>query len=199
IVSRPQKPPPTGARFFLDGDGTAFATFAAAVQADPLQPMEGPDPNTPSNQQAMAALAAALRYAGKETQPQRMLGEPLVHQQAHEALREPRAACHNGTVRPAEVPRLDPILFPGVAPAGQMSQAMRGLLLALSMSELPLTRSAPQPVRGHLFLHNLQNFWVCANPCCTDPRCAQTQRQQEAQSGRPVPSGALHARHQLAC
>jgi len=199
IVSRPQVPPPAGARSLLGSFAGPFAAFANAVQADPFTPMTGPDPNTPANQHAMTSLSAALLYAGTETQPQRMLGEALVQQQAHEALRDACGACHGGQVRPTEVPRLDALLFPGAASAGQMSPSMRGLLLALAMSELPATRSAPQPVRGHLFLHNLQNLWICANPHCTDSRCATTLRQQESAAGRPVSTGALHARHQLAC
>lgn len=204
IVSRPQVPPPTGARSLLAAFAGPFAAFANAVQSDPFTPMTGPDPNAPSMQQAMAVLAQSLQYTGTETNPQRMLGEALIHlqppnEEGFAPLRDACAACHGGQVRPTEVPRLDALLFPGAAPAGQMSPSMRGLLLALGMSELPATRSAPQPVRGHLFLHNLQNLWICANPQCNDPRCAVTLRQQERAAGRPVPTGALHARHQLAC
>ena len=76
---------------------------------------------------------------------------------------------------------------------------MRGLLLALGMSKESVTGPSPQPVRGHIFFHNLQNFWVCSNPDCTDSHCETTQRQTASESGMVIPVGALHERHRLTC
>ena len=76
---------------------------------------------------------------------------------------------------------------------------MRGFLLALGMSIDPVTTASPQPVRGHLFFHNLQNLWVCCNPRCKHPNCQASLRAQEQAAQRPVAVGALHPRHQLSC
>jgi hypothetical protein len=208
IVSRQQTPPPTNARRRVLPFAQAFATFAQGVHPQPQlpvtatnanAPMAGPDPNVVGG--AMQTLAAALMYAGTETDPRRMLGEALMDARvlAHEALRDACAANHNGVVLPTEVSRLDAELFPGAAAGGGTSEPLRGLLLALALSENPQTGSSPQPVRGHLFFHNLQNLWVCANPNCTSPGCQANLRQQEQAAGRPVPVGAIHPRHQLAC
>ena len=71
---------------------------------------------------------------------------------------------------------------------------MRGMLLALGMSQDPDTDQSLQPVRGHVFFHNLQNLWVCSNPNCNE---THTHRVSEAEQNIPV--GALHAIHRLAC
>ena len=76
---------------------------------------------------------------------------------------------------------------------------MRGLLLALGISKESPTGPSPQPVRGHIFYHNLQNLWVCTNPDCTDPNCETTQRQEAFRSGTAIPVGALHEKHRLTC
>src|SRR5207245_2565576 len=97
------------------------------------------------------------------------LGAALDQIGAAEALRD---ACLEAAVdrriRPAQVTRLDPMLFPGAStPAGAYaSNAMRGLLLALGMAHAP-GGGSPQPLRGHLFYHNLQNLWACCNPACS--------------------------------
>ena len=75
------------------------------------------------------------------------------------------------------------------------SDAMRGLLLAMGMSRRA-NDQAPQPVRGHLFFHNLENLWVCSNPACNDPGCNPAVR--EAEQPRPT-CGALHPHHRLTC
>jgi DEAD/DEAH box helicase domain-containing protein len=208
IVSRPQLPPQPNARRRMPPYAAAFAAFAQAVHPQPhlpvtaanaSAPMAGPDPNTLAS--AMQTLASALLYRGTETDPRRMLGEALMDSRvlAHEALRDACAACHDGVVLPTEITRLDAEMFPGAAPNGGTSEAFRGLLLAIGMSENPLTGASPQPVRGHIFFHNLQNLWVCANPACTDPACLRAQRQQESAANRPVPVGTIHPRHQIAC
>jgi DEAD/DEAH box helicase domain-containing protein len=58
------------------------------------------------------------------------------------------------------------------------------------------TGLAPQPIRGHLFFHNLESLWVCTNPECSDSACLPTARAE----GHPRPTcGALHPHHRLTC
>ena len=71
---------------------------------------------------------------------------------------------------------------------------MRGLLLALGMSQR--NGRSPQPVRGHLFFHNLQNLWACCNPDCNDSGIDQNNRQNNPNA--PT-IGAIHATHRLSC
>jgi len=67
------------------------------------------------------------------------------------------------------------------------------------MSKESVTGPSPQPVRGHIFFHNLQNLWACSNPECTDTNCETTQRQIAFISGMAIPIGAIHKEHRLTC
>jgi hypothetical protein len=137
----------------------------------------------------------------------RRLGDALLSPSvtADEALRDACAehserAFGKREVRPTPVHEADRLLFPDAPREGPAtSEAMRGFLLALGMSIDPATRLSPQPVRGHLFFHNLQNLWVCCNPQCSQPGCKADLREQERAAHRPVAVGALHPRHQLSC
>lgn len=71
---------------------------------------------------------------------------------------------------------------------------MRGLLLALGMSQRLNIGRSPQPVRGHLFFHNLQNLWACCNPTC---KAVNPQRRQSDPT--PPTVGAIYATHSLTC
>lgn len=175
-------------RYFQDD----FAQFAHAVQPDPLNPMAPPPTTTAEVRTAMHALAQRLSGRLDSSLPEeQQLAQALQDVRAGEALRD---ACQqvNGRVRPTQVPQLDNVLFtaPKAEPHG-MSDAIRGLLLAIGMSKMPNSDRSPQPVRGHLFFHNLQNLWACSNPHCTDPDCDRSQGQ--------IPIGALHTTHRLAC
>lgn len=75
------------------------------------------------------------------------------------------------------------------------SNAIRGLFLALAMSKLTNGRS-PQPVRGHLFFHNLQNLWACCNPDCHDSSIDINAR-KTSQNRSTI--GAIHTSHRLIC
>jgi hypothetical protein len=189
------------------GRAEAFAAFARSIQADPFEPMTAPDPDLPAHQVAMNTLTAALNYDGDQVEARRRLGDALMRVEAHEAIRDACAevsqqAFGRREVRAVPVPRLDALLFPTVErPAGGASEAMRGFLLALAMGIDPRSDppASPQPVRGHLFYHNLQNLWACCNPQCNDPRCLPDLRATEAEAGRRVPVGAIHQRHALSC
>ena len=130
--------------------------------------------------------------------PERQLGEALADVGAEDALRDACQAA-NGSVRATNVRDLDEQLFPGARGNSFVSDEMRGLLLALGMSQLANGRS-PQPVRGHLFFHNLQNLWACCNPSCDrswdDPTVDRSQRQNDA---NPPTVGTIHASHSLTC
>ena len=148
----------------------------------------------------MADLAGAL---GQSVSPNETvevtLANALKHQNAPDAIRDACIAV-NKSVRPTKVPDLDDVLFPGVRIEDQTaSDAMRGLLLALGISKELSTGSSPQPVRGHVFYHNLQNLWICTNPNCTDPHCETIQRQAASESGMAIPAGVLHEKHCLTC
>ncbi len=200
IISGQQTPPSVGARVKMEPFRNAFEQFAQTVQPNPLDPMCPPDPESAKNKEAMVDLAGAL---GQPTLPnvaaEVALANALKHQNAPDAIRDACVAI-NQSVRPSKVSDLDDVLFPNARPKNQpVSNAMRGLLLALGTSKESVTGPSPQPVRGHIFFHNLQNLWVCSNPDCTDSHCDTKQRQVASESGIAIPVGALHEKHRLTC
>ena len=186
----------------------ALAAFAQAVQPDPLEPMTAPDPaDIVRYGAAMNTLSDALGSADASVEARVRLGQALIRSQvrAPDALRDAAAehaerAHGRREVRAAPVPAIDAILFPDAFKLdGQWySEPMRGLLLALGMSQ-SLAKVSPQPVRGHFFFHNLQNLWACVDPACTDSRCYPAGRAADAAAGQPVPVGALHTHSALTC
>jgi DEAD/DEAH box helicase domain-containing protein len=202
-----QELPTDAPRLMMAAFGPAFARFARAVQPDILNaiPMTAPQPNDAVVTAAAPALSDALGYTGTETSPRTRLGDALLQQRAHHALVDACAQYSEQVrgervARAAPIRRLDEMLFGNVPrPDGQTSDEMRGFLLALSMSQDPATNGSPQPVRGHLFLHNLQNLWACCNPQCTAPGRRVDLRDAEATAGQAVRIGTLHATHQLTC
>lgn len=190
FISTPQIVPTP--RATLSSYRSSFAQFSQSVQPDPFQPMLPPDIN--SSRAAMSTLAMQLGTPVTGDPEERQLGKALAHAGADDAL---RYACQavNGSVRATNLQALDEQIFPGARGTGFVSDAMRGLLLALGMSKLDNGRS-PQPVRGHLFFHNLQSLWACCNPDCTDQAVDQARRQSEP---NPPTVGAIHATHSLTC
>jgi DEAD/DEAH box helicase domain-containing protein len=201
FVSGEQIQPQAGARTRLRPYQDSLATFAKAVQPDIR---EGP-PSEASSGHHMATLATRLGEPENPGLPDdERLGHALTRIGAPDAIRD---ACQevNGTVRPTKVPDIDAQLFPSKVAetateglAGVCSDAMRGLLLALGMSQDKVTGRSPQPVRGHLFFHNLQNMWVCCNPECTDPNIIPLQRSTLRATQKPT-VGAIHPANRLAC
>ncbi|MEH2229770.1 MAG: DEAD/DEAH box helicase [Nostoc sp.] len=214
FISGQQTPPISGARFNLSAYQSAFAQFAQSVQADPFQPMQPPDSASNQVRNAMSDLAMQM---GQPTvsglSAEQYLGEALATVGAADALRDAcREVDHllnpsnpNPTVRAIKVKDpnnlnapvdLDRQLFPGAATNRVVSDAMRGLLLALGMSQRLNIGRSPQPVRGHLFFHNLQNLWACCNSGCTDSAVNPQRRQSDP---TPPTVGAIHATHSLTC
>ena len=214
-----QAQPQQGARFSISNPiyTNAFAEFARIVQSDPFDPMtqpDDPDSNTPKATEirnAMLNLAGQLGQASSSgLTVQEALAQALVNINAPDALQD---ACQevDRQVRPTNDPEvraaklwdtnsptdLNRQLFPNATGNGFVSYALRGLLFALGMAKLPPPSGrSPQPVRGHLFFHNLQNLWACCNPRCNDPSIDQNLRQNNP---NPPTVGAIHATHRLSC
>jgi ATP-dependent helicase YprA (DUF1998 family) len=207
IIAGQQQLPEGNPRLRMNQYRDAFARFAGRVQPNVYKPMTAPDPDKDLPRQAMTDLANDLAYPGPEVDARRRLGDVLLSPivTADEALRDACAehserAFGNREVRPTPVHEADRLLFPDAPREGlRASEAMRGFLLSLGMSIDPGTKASPQPVRGHLFFHNLQNLWVCCNPKCDHANCKPELRKQERAAGWPVAVGALYPRHQLSC
>jgi Lhr-like helicase len=185
FIKEEQTPPKQNARFSLARHQPAFAQFAQTIQPDPFEPMLPPNPDGDKEKTAMSQLA--IQLVG-----QPILSDALKKVDADDALRDACQAENQGKIRATRIENLDKQLFPNATKS--VSDAMRGLLLALGMSQLASTGRSPQPVRGHFFFHNLQALWACSNPDCTDSD--QQLRQNES---NPPTVGAIHAHHSLTC
>ena len=199
IVSQDQESPDAGSRRLMRPFRADFEKFARAVQPDPLTTMSPPDPNGEATVNAMSELAISLGNGGAPSaNPSNALAKALLEAKADHALRDACAASNEkGEIRATMVHKLDDALFgANGGESGETSDAMRGLLLALGMSEKAEDGTSPQPVRGHFFYHNVQNMWACANPYCdVDLRQAKL----AVSGGQRSPVGALHANHRIAC
>ena len=200
IIGGQQTQPTAGARVRMTPFQNAFEKFAQTIQPDLFEPMSPPNPQSNENKNAIAELAASLGQPLQSEIPAEVtLANALRTHNAPDAIRD---ACiaKNESVRPTKVPDIDDILFPGARAQNQTaSDAMRGLLLALGMSKESVTGPSPQPIRGHIFFHNLQNLWACSNPECTDTNCDTTQRQDAVTLDMAIPIGAIHKEHRLTC
>lgn len=196
FISAPQVQPKAGARLNLRPYKDALATFAQQVQPEVS---DGP-PDLTASDTAMRQLAVQLggtigNQSGRDALG-KTLSDPKVA--ASEALREAcRTASADNSVRPVQAPLLDRELFETDPQTLQPSDALRGLMLAVGMSRANNGLS-PQPTRGHLFFHNLQNLWVCASPDCTDSGVNRPERDNADPSHRPT-LGAIHTEHRIAC
>jgi DEAD/DEAH box helicase domain-containing protein len=188
--------PIEGSRRGLQKHGEAFATFAAAVQADPLETMAPPVFDSANAREAMLRLAHSLDGAEDDhVSAEVKLGRALLRIEAIDGLRD---ACREltGSIRATRLFDLERSIFGRQDPTRErVSDAMRGLLLALAVAQRPGGQS-PQPIRGHLFFRNLENLWVCVDVDCSNQSCDQTTRRGEEPW---VPCGALHAHHRLTC
>jgi Lhr-like helicase len=199
-----QETPVSDSRHNLSAFSESFAQFAKTVQPDPFKPMQPPDIENDLSRSAMADLAKNLGGASDGNSEMNQLGDALDSIGASDALRD---ACQEvdaikrqkskGIVRATSVRDLDDQLFPHQRVEDKLvSDSMRGFLLSLGMSSLSSNGRSPQPVRGHLFFHNLQKLWACTNPDCTDPSVNHERRKSDR---NPPTIGAVHANHSLTC
>lgn len=198
IISGSEVEPLPGSRLRLASYQSAFDKFYRAIDNSRKGPMTPPNPSSAEAQKAMEELTQDLgKPIQSNVKPEVSLAEALEMHRASDAVRD---ACRqvNGTVRPTKANKVDEVLFPNTKTGKAISDSMRGLLLSLSMSKLASTGSSPQPLRGHIFFHNLQNLWACSNPNCTDQLC-NSRGNPIGNSGNQFPIGALHAKHRLSC
>lgn len=194
IISGEQIRPKKDSHKSLLSHSSKFSRLSNEIQKDPLDTMKPMDINNIKTQQAVISFAKSLNV---EAQPgeayEQILGRLLSFISATDAIRE---ACiiANGSVRATNATVLDKILF-GNQKSNEISDEMRGLLLVLGIAQKP-NGNALQPLKGHLFYHNLENLWVCINPSCNDDSCMSEKRIEE----NPRPNcGALHPHHRLTC
>lgn len=203
FISGEQVPPEQGAYTSISSYSKQFEDFIHRIRQkveDPLEPIKG-DPSRFSEE--MGFLANQLGSTLSSIQSNRIrLGKALVDIGAPDAIRDAcravdRESSGKGTVRPALLPELDDLLFPNSNPSEltPFSDAMHGFLLALAISRESENRGSPQPIRSHLFFHNLQNLWVCINPDCDDDN---VDKELRCEKGHPT-LGAIHSTHRLAC
>jgi DEAD/DEAH box helicase domain-containing protein len=212
FIAGTQTLPIQGARVSVSPYADAFAQFSQAVHLDLFKPMTQPDnPDDNANiRQAMLTLATDLGQSETSGLSEKeALGEALEKIGAPDAVRDACVeidrqlqATNHPTVKAAKVrdnnklTDLDRQLFPNTNNSDYCtSDSLRGLFLALAMSKGSNGRS-PQPVRGHLFFHNLQNLWACCNPDCNDSNVDLNARKS---SQNPPTIGAIHTSHRLSC
>ncbi len=196
FIETPETRPTEGTYTALQPFQRAFEKFALAVQPDPVKPMAPPNPDS---NQVLSAIKILAQELGEPVQTslsaKESLGRALTNNDVPEALRD---ACQaiNGTVRPTKVTQIDEQLFPDADRQEMITPAMRGVLLALGMSERG--GRSPQPLRGHFFFHNLQNIWACCNVNCTAPNIQELRSKALTESAAPT-IGPLYATHRLSC
>ena len=201
IISEDQELPEAGSSKSMARFKSSFEGFVRKVQPDPLNPMWPPDPELVTNKEAMSELAAALNPAnGDGADPTYVLAEALASIKADHAVRDASiVASKGGEIRAAKILALDHVLFGQTDGVAATSDAMRGLLLALGMSRKESDGTSTQPVRGHIFFHNVQNMWVCVNPDCDDKMHSELLRHGHGSSNASGPVGALHTHHRITC
>lgn len=198
FIDQPQVEPVQDARFWAKYYQIAFTNFAQTVDPKPTEKPTLTQENVPD--EAMRKLASELGCTDESLEPKAQLWTALqqMGHQGNGAAESLRDACHainDGEVRATCITKLDSELFPDAKQNEPLvSDALRGFLMALGIAQKG--QKFLQPVRGHLFFHNLENIWACSNPDCTDPSCDQTQRQQP--DIKPT-IGALRSNHSLTC
>ena len=197
LIKGEQEQPKQDARFYLKPYFSAFSSFATSLQHDPLETMAPLDLNAPETRSAAVVLAESLGapFPDSSEHWQRDLGNALAKVSAVDAIRD---ACRteNGEIRATRLKGVDERLFdlPTDDDKQSVSDALRGLLIALSIARTD-GGQAPQPLRGHLFFHNLEGLWVCSNPECTSPAC-----DKRGEREKPSPRcGSLHSHNRLTC
>lgn len=196
LISGQQVPPKANARLCLRPYRNNFQDFIKSVQPNPLERMAPPDLEDKEVHKSIIKLAKALGCEPNNGESAvEVLGRALEKNSAIDAVRD---ACRevNGSVRATRASDLDHQLFePTVNLNRNASDALRGFLFAMGIAHKKGGASI-QPIRGHLFFHNLENMWLCTNPHCNNGDCS---RQRQGNTAMPTLYGALHAHHRLTC
>ena len=196
-INTEQVVPKQNARFGIRPYKSNFEGFIKSVQPNPLEDMAPPDLENDKAQQAIGNLAKELGCEPESGESEvNTLARALEKLSAIDAIRD---ACRekNGSVRATRASDLDVMLFGSQTNVDPLkaSDSFRGFLLALSIARNQ-NGNALQPIRGHIFFHNLENLWVCANPRCTDINCDHLERDKNSV---PTSYGAIHSEHRLTC
>lgn len=197
LISEDQVPGRSGAHKSIAQHEPAFTRFAHSIQPAPVDDMTGPDLDDKCAVEAIAQLASDLGIPEEtSTDPRTVLQSAMERIDGVDVIRDGCSELR-GSVRAARVSELDALLFHDQprAPGLACSSAMRGFLMALAIARTSVG-TASQPLRGHLFFHNLENLWVCTNQDCDDPSCDAASRHDIQPS--PI-CGALHPFHRLTC
>ena len=167
FIAQPQVQPVENARYWVQPHQAAFEQFAQTVEPNPIDKETLTQAEVPDT--AMQTLASELGCADETLEPKLQLWTALkqIGQGGNGIAESLRDACQavNGEVRATCITKLDTELFPKAKQDNQLvSDAFRGLLIALGIAQN--NGKFLQPVRGHLFFHNLENIWAYSNPNC---------------------------------
>jgi len=199
FIAQPQVKPVEDSRFWVKDYQTVFAEFVDTVDPNPTDK----DTLTQAkvSDEAMHKLAQDLGCKDKTLEPKAQLWTALKQigqGGVAESLRDACQALNHGELRATCVTRLDAEMFPGAKEDNQLvSNALRGFLMALGIAQkAPQDPKFLQPIRGHLFFHNLENIWACTNPNCD----CNTQNRELINLSDSLPTiGSLHDTHKLTC
>lgn len=174
------------------------------------------------------AVVRAVGTPFDPNDPRGSLGGALETVRAADALREACAKVTgrrlHGTdegaaserkdlIRPAMARDLDAVLFTAAREREdaassplRLSATFRGLLLALAIGTdtrdrglSASRRRAHQPVRAHLFFHNLQGLWACTDPGCRALSDEERAARRKEPAGVRAPIGKIYAAHRMVC
>lgn len=192
LISESQIVPKEGSRKILVKYEKYFAAYAKSIQNNPLDTMLPPKLKEDEENKIIINLIENLgqKHDVKKA-PKETLGIALERISCVDAIRDACIAA-NGSVRATRISDIQKEIF---SKSQEPSEALRGLLLALGISEQE-NGQTPQPIRGHLFFHNLQNLWVCTNPRCNHLDIDVKKRNE---LNPHPPCGVLHPHHRLTC
>ncbi|WLT37186.1 hypothetical protein NON20_14470 [Synechocystis sp. B12] len=198
FIAQSQVKPVKNARHWLLSYQFAFAQFAQNVEPNPIDKKTLTQADI--SDEAIRSLADNLGCADKTLESKFQLWTALKNiggkgNGVAESLRDACQSLNNGEVRATCATQLDQELFPKAKKDNQLvSDAFRGLLIALGIAQKD--NSFLQPVRGHLFFHNLENIWACSNPSCS----MNTEARKLINLSDSLPTiGSLHETHKLTC
>lgn len=184
VSGQPQNPDPRSLRKTASL-AAPFVDFSRAVGAacEALSP-----PSEAIAVDKARSLIAALGGDENSNSIPDELGDCLSRRDVLEAV---RSACQDngGKLRATKVVTIVDRVFASSPLHSQEEKfaAASGLFMALGLARQGGVASLP--VRGHFFLHNLQNIWACSDPDCSHLAAGALQ----------APIGSLHGNHRFSC